>query len=141
MIHFVDENDYVVIGADALKILQQSSPEKRHLAEQAAEEEISGYLRGRYDVKKVFSQTGIDRNMQIVIYYCDIALYHLISWLPGKMGTEIREERYKRAVEWLEKVSAGKTIPDLPLPTGPNGEEDTYNPIRYGSGQKNNYDW
>lgn len=138
---FVSEKDYVVIGADALKIIQQSSEENRRLAERAAREEISGYLRSRYDVDKVFEATDMDRNMQVVIYFCDIALYHLVSWLPSRMGYEIREIRYKRAIEWLEGVQTGKVMPDLPTPTGPDGKEDIYNPIRYGAGQKNTYDW
>lgn len=138
---FVNEEDYVTVGADALKVLQQSSPEKRALAERAAQEEISGYLRGRYDMERTFELTAEQRNSQLVMYYCDIALYHLVSWLPSRMGYEIREVRYKRAIEWLESVQRGGVMPDLPTPRGKNGEEDIYNPIRYGAGQKNRYDW
>lgn len=138
---FVTEDDYIVVGSDALKVIQQSDEGKRHLAEQAAQEEISGYLRGRYDTKKIFASRDIERNMQIVLYFCDIALYHMVCWLPGRLGLEIREKRYKQAIEWLERVQAGKVVPELPTLTGPAGEEDYYNPIRYGAGQKNNYDW
>ena len=138
---FVTEDDYIVVGQDALKIIQQSKEENRSRAELAAREEISGFLRGRYDVERVFASRNMERNMQIVLYYCDVALYHMACWLPSKMGMEIREKRYKQAVEWLEKVQAGKVMPDLPAMTGPDGEEDYYNPIRYGAGQKNNYDW
>ena len=31
------------------------------------------------------------------------------------MGSEIRKERYERAIKWLEGVQAGKIVPDLPL--------------------------
>lgn len=138
---FVTEDDYIVVGSDALKVIQQSDEGKRHLSEQAAQEEIGGYLRGRYDTKKIFASRDIERNMQIVLYFCDIALYHMVCWLPGRLGLEIREKRYKQAIEWLERVQAGKVVPELPTLTGPAGEEDYYNPIRYGAGQKNNYDW
>lgn len=138
---FVTEDDYIVVGQDALKIIQQSNAENRTRAELAAREEISGYLRERYDVAKIFAAKDIGRNMQIVLYFCDIALYHMSCWLPGRIGLEIREKRYEQATEWLEKVQAGKVMPDLPTLTGPAGEEDYYNPIRYGAGQKNSYDW
>lgn len=138
---FVTEDDYIVVGQDALKIIQQSNAENRTRAEFAAREEISGYLRERYDVAKIFAAKDIGRNMQIVLYFCDIALYHMSCWLPGRIGLEIREKRYEQAIEWLEKVQAGKVMPELPTLTGPAGEEDYYNPIRYGAGQKNSYDW
>lgn len=138
---FVTEDDYIVVGQDALKIIQQSNAENRTRAELAAREEISGYLRERYDVAKIFAAKDIGRNMQIVLYFCDIALYHMSCWLPGRIGLEIREKRYEQAIEWLEKVQAGKVMPELPTLSGPAGEEDYYNPIRYGAGQKNSYDW
>lgn len=138
---FVTEEDYIMVGADSLKILQQSDPDKRRMAELSAQEEISSYLRSRYDVEITFVATAAERNSQIVMYYCDIALYHMSSWLPGRMGFEIREKRYETAMKWLDKVQAGKVIPALPTITGPAGEEDYNNPIRYGAGQKNNYDW
>lgn len=138
---FVTEEDYIMVGADSLKVLQQSDPDKRRMAELSAQEEISSYLRSRYDVETTFAATAAERNSQIVMYYCDIALYHMSSWLPGRMGFEIREKRYETAMKWLDKVQAGKVIPALPTITGPAGEEDYNNPIRYGAGQKNNYDW
>lgn len=118
---FVTEDDYIVVGSEALKIIQQSKAENRNRAELAAREEISGYLRERYDVARIFAAKDIGRNMQIVLYYCDIALYHMVCWLPGRAGLEIREKRYKQATEWLEKVQSGKTMPDLPTLTGPAG--------------------
>lgn len=138
---FLTRDDYVVVGDSALKVLQQSSDENRTKAEGFAREEISGYLRSRYDVGKVFSAIGDDRNESIVMYMCDIALYHMVSWLPSRMGFELRETRYKRAMEWLKDVQAGKTSPDIPTITGPDGEEDYNNPIRYNPGERNRYNW
>ena len=138
---FITEADYVMIGDEALKVLQQSDERRRERAEQSAQEEISGYLRGRYDTEAVFAARGDDRNSKIVTYYCDLALLELAGSLPGRMGLELREKRYKLAIEWLDKVQAGKVIPALPTLTGPAGEKDINNPVRYGSGQKNSYDW
>lgn len=112
---FVTEEDYrVVIGDNALKAVSQVSAENRANAEAEAVEEMAGYLRPKYDTRAVFAAEGDKRNRLVVMYACDIALYHMSASMPQKMGTEIREERYKRAIEWLEGVQAGKIVPDLP---------------------------
>lgn len=113
---FIDNEDYkVVIGDAALKVVSQSSPENIANAEAEAIEEISGYLRPVYDTAAIFAATGNDRNRLIVMYTADIVLYHLTASQPQKMGSEIRKERYERAIKWLEGVQAGKIVPDLPL--------------------------
>lgn len=113
---FIDTEDYnVVIGDAALKVVSQSSPENIANAEAEAIEEISGYLRPVYDTAAIFAATGNDRNRLIVMYTADIVLYHLTASQPQKMGSEIRKERYERAIKWLEGVQAGKIVPDLPL--------------------------
>ena len=113
---FITEEDYkVVIGDSALKVMSQTSQENRANAEQEAQEEISGYLRPKYDCVAVFAAEGDDRNRLIV-------MYHMSAAMPQKMGAEIREERYKRAIEWLEGVQAGKILPDLPLAVDEDGE-------------------
>lgn len=118
---FITDQDYkVVIGEQALKVISQVSENNRINAEQEAIEEISSYLRPKYDTNAVF--TNIDRNSLIVMYACDIALYHMAASAPQKMGMEIRKERYERAIKWLEGVQAGKIVPDLPLATDQEGQ-------------------
>jgi phage gp36-like protein len=138
---FLTEEDYIVASNTALGVLQQSSEDKRLAAERMAVEEVSGYLRSRYDVKKIFAATGNGRNDVVVMRTCDVALYHLSSWLPNRMGHEIRKERYELALKWLEGVQAGKITPDLPTMTGEDGEEDVNNPVKWGSGKSNTYIW
>ena len=122
MIMFIDNEDYrVVIGEAALKVISQSSPENIANAEAEAMEEIAGYLRPVYDTDAVFSASGDERNRLIVMYTADIVLYHLTASQPQKMGSEIRKERYDRAIKWLEGVQAGKIIPDLPLKVAEDG--------------------
>ncbi len=119
---FITEEDYkVVIGDNALKVISQTSEDNRTNAELEAMEEIAGYLRPKYDTGAIFSATGDGRNRLIVMYTADIALYHMVSAMPQKMGSEVRRERYERAVKWLEGVQAGKIIPDLPLTTDEEG--------------------
>ena len=138
---FLAEEDYIVASNTALSVLQQCSQDKRETAERMAIEEVSGYLRSRYDVKKIFAATGNGRNSVVVLRTCDVALYHLSAWLPNKMGHEIRLERYELALKWLEGVQAGKITPDLPTVTGEDGEEDVNNPVKWGSGKSNTYIW
>lgn len=115
---FLTDDDYrVVIGDAQMKVLSQSSPDIIANAEAEAIEEISGYLLPVYDSDAIFSSSGNFRNRLIVMYTVDIVLYHLSAALPQKMGTEIRKERYERAIKWLEGVQAGKIVPDLPIRT------------------------
>lgn len=138
---FLEEKDYAMISSDALQIFQQANAEKRETAEGMAIEEASSYLRSRYDTEKIFAATGTDRNKAVVMYVCDITLYHLVSWLPGKMGREVRKERYERAITWLEEVQKGNAVPNLPTLIGEDGVTDANNPVKWGSGKQNTYIW
>ena len=84
--------------------------------------EIASYLRPTYDTNAIFAAEGDSRNRLIVMYTCDIALYHMVSAMPQKLGSEIRKERYERAVKWLEGVQAGKILPDLPAAVDTQGD-------------------
>lgn len=139
---FLSDTDYITVaGKDSLKVLQQHDDENRLRAELAAIDEVKMYLASRYDTDAIFNAENDSRSALIVMITVDIALYHLVSALPGKMGHEIRETRYKRAVELLKDTQRGNVAADLPTKTGLDGEEDIYNPIRYNAGQKNNYDY
>ena len=138
---FIQDEDYkVVIGDSALKVISQVSETVRTNAEEEAIEEISGYLRPKYDCSSVFSAEGDERNHLVIMYTCDIALYHMSAAMPQKMGSEIRKERYERAVKWLEGVQAGKIIPDLPLATDEDGTP-TGDLLVYGSQEQLRHNW
>ncbi|MBO4802573.1 MAG: DUF1320 family protein [Bacteroidaceae bacterium] len=144
---FITDQDYkVVIGDQALKVISQVSQQNRNNAETEAIEEISGYLRPKYDVEAIFSvgdgsaAAMEGRNRLIVMYTCDIALYHMAASLPQKMGIEIRRERYERAVKWLEGVQAGKIVPDLPLAIDEDGNPVGF-PMVYGCQKKLRHNW
>lgn len=138
---FITEDDYkVVIGDTAMKVVSQASAENRANAEREAQEEISGYLRPKYDCDTVFAAEGDKRNRQIVMFTCDIALYHMVSAMPQKMGSDIRKERYERAVKWLEGVQSGKIVPDLPLMLDEDGEMVGCS-IVYGCQPKLRHNW
>lgn len=138
---FITDEDYkVVIGDQALKVVSQISQENRANAETEAVEEIAGYLRPKYDTGAVFSASGKQRNKLVVMYTCDIAIYHMTASTPQKMGMEIRKERYERAIKWLEGVQAGKIVPDLPLAMDEYGEPVGM-PLVYGCQKKLKHNW
>lgn len=138
---FITDEDYkVVIGDQALKVVSQISQENRANAETEAVEEIAGYLRPKYDAGAVFSASGTQRNKLVVMYTCDIAIYHMTASTPQKMGMEIRKERYERAIKWLEGVQAGKIVPDLPLAMDEYGEPVGM-PMVYGCQKKLKHNW
>lgn len=137
---FITDDDYkVVIGDQALKVITQISDENRTNAELEAQEEIAGYLRPKYDCTAIFAAEGNERNRLVVMYCCDIALYHMAASLPQKMGMEIRLERYERAIKWLEGVQAGKILPDLPLAIDEDGQVS--GSFSYGCQKKQRYNW
>ncbi len=139
---FLTTEDYAAVtDPTTLDVIQQSDEATRQRAEAYAIEEISSYLRARYDMQAAFTATGDERNKQLVMMTCDVALYHLSAWLPRRMGFEIREIRYNAVIKTLVDVHK-KLQMDLPTYTDPiTGETDTGNPVKYGSGKKNKNDW
>jgi phage gp36-like protein len=139
---FLTNEDYsAVCDAATLDVIQQSDETIRARAEAYAIEEISSYLRARYNMEAAFAATGNSRNNQLVMMTADVALYHLIAWLPKRMGFEIRETRYKRVIETLVDVHK-KLVMNLPTYTDPvTGETDTTNPVKYGSMPKLRNSW
>ncbi len=148
---FINDNDYqVVIGDTALKVISQVSAEVRSAAELQAQAEIAAYLNPKYDTEKIFRSEEcipsepVGRHPLIVMYTVDIALYHMSASLPGKMGSEIRKERYERAIKWLEGVASGRIVPTaLPLATSttPDGKVVANNGSRYSSDKKQHNTW
>ncbi len=141
MIMFINPEDYkVVIGDAAFRTISQADPILVENAEVEAIEEMSGYLRPVYDVEAVFSASGSGRNRLVVMYTADIALYHMSAALPQKMGSEIRKERYDRAIRWLEGVQSGRIVPDLPLAEDANDGSSSIG-TSWHSSPKLNHDW
>ena len=96
---FLTEEDYIVASNMALNVLQQCSEEKRETAERMAIEEVSGYLRSRYDVKKIFAASGSERNNIIVLRTCDVSLYHLSACCAGNNRKAVLHRNWARNKE------------------------------------------
>lgn len=136
---FLNKEDFNVVCDDnTLSVIHQQSDANLDKAEAYAIEEVSSYLRSRYDIDKALSETN--RNAQLIMILCDIALYHLISWLPKRIGFEIREIRYKSAIAWLKDVAKGNASPNIPTKTNEQGE-DIGTPVNFGSWGQSKYDY
>jgi phage gp36-like protein len=99
----------------------------------AAIQEMKGYLQA-YDTDAIFNAIGAARNALVLIFCKDIAVWHIIALASPDIEYKLREERYRRAIQWLRDVQQRKTLPDLPLPPlAPNqASGDTTNSGGYG---------
>lgn len=122
---FITEEDYTVLIRDEIKdiLLENYSETKLRTAENMGIAQVKKRLAGRYNISKIFSQIGDDRDSYIVMITLDCALYHLYTaTVPNKIPT-IRAERYQDALDWLKGVARGEETTDLPLIEDESGNE------------------
>ena len=138
---FLQTEDYRVVCTDTdLDIISQSSDEIRQQAEQTAIEEVSGYVRSRYDIAEAYEATGTDRNPLLVQLTVSIALYYLGMWLPSFMGNDTREVLYNNAIARLRDIQKGAFTPDFPRYTDEDaGGKKQGDAVRFGSIPPSNY--
>lgn len=80
--------------------------------EMTAIAEMKSYLNKAYDVEKIFAAEGKARHPLILMMAKDIATYHIFCiHNPYKMS-QIRKERYERAIDWLKGVARGEITID-----------------------------
>ena len=74
--------------------------------------EMKSYMHKTYDVEKIFTAEGKARHPLILMMAKDIATYHIFCiHNPYKMS-QIRKERYERAIDWLKGVARGEITID-----------------------------
>jgi len=117
MSRFITATDYKAsIHQDILESVTRSDKGIVKIAEDRAIEEMRFYLSARYDCDTIFSTTGAKRIQLVVMFCIDITLYRVFSAHNPQNISEIRVERYERAVEWLKGVQRGQiNIEGAPL--------------------------
>ena len=115
--NFITKDDYSAsIHAEILDAVTRSDDAIIEVCEDRAIAEMKGYLVGRYDAEAAFAATGTDRHQLLLMMAIDIAVYHLFCIHNPRNMQKVREERYKRAVEWLRSVQRGDVVVNgLPL--------------------------
>ncbi len=137
--------------------ITENSPDIVQMAINAAVEEMKSYLtpnaqpqwkdgRPRYDVEAIFGATSTNRNALVLELCKSIALYYVCRLANVDIIQERVQERYDRAVEWLEKVAGvGKYAnapginPNLPI-LAETVTDDSTIPFRFGSRTKFNHE-
>ena len=121
MSQFIQESDYdASIHREILDALLRHDSDVAdsaivEICEDRAIEEMRGYLDKFYDTEAIFSATGADRNQLVLMMAVDITVYHIYCQHNPYKISQVRKDRYDRAVEWLKAVAAGKiTIANAP---------------------------
>ena len=82
------------------------------ICEDRAIEEMRCYLSKYYDCDAIFSATGSDRNALILMMAVDISVDHIFCQHNPYKISEVRKDRYNRAIEWLKAVAAAQITID-----------------------------
>lgn len=117
MSQFVQLSDYdASIHREILDALTRDDASVVEICEDRAIAEMRCYLSGRYDCDRLFSASGDQRNQLVLMMVIDIAVYHIFCIHNPQKLSQIRKDRYERAVEWMKAVAkAAISIEGAPL--------------------------
>lgn len=104
---FIELSDYdATLHREILNSLTRGDEDVVEVCEDQAIAEMKGYLKSRYDVETIFSKTGAERHPLILMYAKDIAVYHIFCIHNPYKISDIRKDRYERAINWLKAVNS-----------------------------------
>lgn len=106
MSRFINMQDYdASIHREILERLTREDEAVVEICEDRAIAEMRGYLSARYDADALFAAEGNARNQLVLMMAIDITVYHLFCIHNPQKLSEMRKDRYNRALEWLRQVS------------------------------------
>ena len=107
MRNFINLEDYdASIHREILDALVRDDQNSIEICENRAIAEMKCYLAKRYDCDTIFSAQGEQRNELILMMAIDISIYHIFTIHNPRNLSQIRKDRYDRAIEWLKAVAA-----------------------------------
>ena len=117
MSQFIDVKDYdASLHREILDALVRDDETLVEICEDRAIAEMRGYLSKRYDCDAIFSTMGEKRNQLILMMVIDIAVYHIFCIHNPQKLSQVRKDRYERAVEWMKAVASEEvSIDGAPL--------------------------
>lgn len=112
MSNFINLSDYnASIHSEILDSLIRSDEAIVEICEDRAVDEMRSYLSSRYNCDTLFSAEGSDRNQLVLMMALDISIYHLFCLGNPQKLSQMRKDRYDRAIEWLKSVRRGNLLP------------------------------
>lgn len=115
MSEFIKIEDYdASIHREILDALVRDDNSVIEICEDRAIEQMRSYLSRRYDCNTVFSASGDKRNALVLMMAIDIAVYHIFCLANPLKLSQMRKDRYERALEWLKQVADGGISVDIP---------------------------
>lgn len=106
MSQFVQLSDYdATIHREILDALTRTDMAVVEICEDRAIAEMRCYLSKRYDCDAIFSATDEDRLQLVLMMVIDIAVYHIFCIHNPQKLSQLRKDRYERAVEWMKAVA------------------------------------
>ena len=117
MSQFVKIEDYdASVHREILDALVRDDESLVEICEDRAIAEMRCYLSKRYDCDAIFSASGPERNQLVLMMVIDIAVYHIFCIHNPQKLSQIRKDRYERAVEWMRAVADEEiSIDGVPL--------------------------
>ena len=104
--NFINIEDYdASIHREILDALTRDDASLVEICEVRAIAEMRCYLSKRYDCDAIFSAVGDQRNQLVLMMALDIAIYHIFSIHNPQKLSQLRKDRYDRAVEWMRAVA------------------------------------
>lgn len=109
MSEFIKIEDYdATIHREILDALIRADESIIEVCEDRAVAQMRSYMSRVYDCDKIFAQRGSQRNQLVLMFAIDIAVYHIFCIHNPHNMSQIRVDRYDRAVEWLKGVQKGE---------------------------------
>lgn len=117
MSQFINTEDYdASVHPEILAAVTRDDESLVEICEDRAIAEMKSYMASRYDCNAIFSARGENRHPLVLMMAIDIAVYHIFCIHNPQKLSQMRVDRYNRAVEWLKAVAASKvSIQDAPL--------------------------
>ena len=100
MSRFIQPSDYdASVHREILDSLTRNDNAIIEICEDRAISEMRGYLSKRYDCNEIFKQIDENRNQLIVMMTIDLIVYHIFCIHNPQKLSQMRKDRYDRAME------------------------------------------
>ncbi len=135
---FITTQDYdASIHREILDAITREDQNSIQICQDRAIAEMRSYLSKRYDCNTIFNATGEARHPLILMMAVDIAIYHLFCIHNPQKLSQVRKDRYERAINWLKAV-AGEEISVEGAPLLPEEERAGKAVLMFKSNPKRN---